>query len=310
MKEERKRVTIAMVLAVFCTITVLFVLVLAAPTATNLGVNDTSGASETYVLVPVNITHTQGGPIAGIGFDISYDNSVINVVGIQAGGLTPGWDFFDAYTNYSWGTTVALVFNGLGIEIADGSTGSIVLLNFSVLGAPGTTSPMNLTNIQLSDLNGNVGTAPAKNGMFNVTPTPISLIFDTGSPANPYPSIFGTHNGTIKPNVTLKVCRLYTYPCEGTGGHSEYIKIWNNSDWIRTATWDSYKGDWHNITFNKTFVLYKNETYYYTIRTGSYPQIIHAKSKPVTGGTITCTKFVDANGHTYNDRIPAIKLWI
>ena len=308
MREERKRVTIVMVLSVFA-ITVLLVLVLAAPTATNFGVDDARGYQNTYVLVPVNITNAQNGPIAGIGFDILYDYSVISVVGIQAGGLTPGWDFSDAYKNYPWGTAVAIVFNGLGTEIGDGSTGPVVLLNFSVIGAPGTTSPMNLADIQLADLSGNVGTAPAKNGTFTVTPTPISEIFDTGSPANPYPSIFGLHNGTIKPNVTIKVSRLYTYPCAGTGGHTEYIKIWNNSDWNRTAIWKGYKGDWHNITFNRTFVLYKNETYNYTLRTGSYPQIHHNRTLTVPDGVITCTEFKDANGKTYHDWIPAIRLW-
>jgi hypothetical protein len=132
-------------------------------------------------------------------------------------------------------------------------------------------------------------------------------IFDTGSPENPYPSIFGIHNGTIKPNVTIKVCRLYTYPCEGTGGHVEYARIWNSS-LDTNATWNGYIGDWHNISFNKTFTLVANKIYNYTICTGSYPQIIHAKSKPVTGGTITCTRFTDVNGNTYNNWIPAIRL--
>ena len=64
--------------------------------------------------------------------------------------------------------------------------------------------------------------------------------------------------------------------------------------------------------FNDTIVYEhsrKNHVYNYTIRTGSYPQIIHAKSKPVTGGMINCTKFTDANGKTYEDWIPAIRLW-
>ena len=39
-------------------------------------------------------------------------------------------------------------------------------------------------------------------------------------------------------------------------------------------------------------------------------QIIHAPSKDVTGGTITCDKFVDANGRIYYDWIPAIKLFL
>jgi hypothetical protein len=50
-----------------------------------------------------------------------------------------------------------------------------------------------------------------------------------------------------------------------------------------------------------------NETYDYTIRTGSYPQIIHAANKTVAGGTITCDTFVDTNGNMYTDWIPAIR---
>jgi len=138
---------------------------------------------------------------------------------------------------------------------------------------------------------------------------PEAAIFDTGTPSNPYPSIAGTHNGTITTNKTIIVTKLYTYPCAGTGGHTEYARIWNKT-WEATATWDGYACDWHNITFDKTVVLLPNETYNYTIRTGSYPQIIHGKEFNATGGEITCTEFIDANGKIYYDWIPAIRLWI
>ena len=137
---------------------------------------------------------------------------------------------------------------------------------------------------------------------------PTENIFDTGKPANPYPSISGTHNGTITPNQTITVSMLYTYPCAGTGGHTEYARIWN-STWNATATWNGYVDDWHNISFNEPFTLVKDEIYNYTIRTGSYPQIIHARSKPVTGGLINCTTFTDANGKIYDNWIPAIRLY-
>jgi len=137
---------------------------------------------------------------------------------------------------------------------------------------------------------------------------PQAAIFDTGAPSNPYPSIAGTHNGTITPNQTIIVTKLYTYPCEGTGGHTEYARIWNKT-WEATATWEGYAGDWHNITFDKTVVLLPNETYNYTIRTGSYPQIHHNTSLLTPNGWINCTKFTDANGRVYYDWIPAIKLW-
>ncbi len=135
-----------------------------------------------------------------------------------------------------------------------------------------------------------------------------SKYFDTQGGA--YPSIGGTHNGTITPFYDIiDITKLYTYPCIGTGGHTESVKIWNSTTgWNVTATWNGYVGDWHNLSFNYSFTLYANETYNYTIRTGSYPQVIHAESKDVTGGRITCSEFVDVNGKRHEGWIPAIRV--
>jgi len=132
--------------------------------------------------------------------------------------------------------------------------------------------------------------------------------FDTDSPANPYPSISGTHNGTIKPNVTVEVSKLYTYPCVGTGGHTEYARIWNNSGLDVNASWNGYVDDWYNISFFEPFTLLPNETYNYTICTGSYPQIHHTPALLTASGWINSTEFTDANGRRYDDWIPVIKL--
>jgi hypothetical protein len=139
------------------------------------------------------------------------------------------------------------------------------------------------------------------------TPTLQRVVFDTGS--GTYPSISGTHNGTIKPNQTVKVSELYTYPCSGTGGHTEYAKIWNDSDWNVTASWQGYKDDWRNISFDSNFTLDAGETYNYTLKTGSYPQIHHTANLSTSTGVITCSEFVDTNGKRYDRGIPAIRLW-
>jgi len=82
-----------------------------------------------------------------------------------------------------------------------------------------------------------------------------------------------------------------------------------------TASWNGYRGDWHNISFARSFTLRAGVEYNYTIITGSYPQIIHEDRKEVKGGNnymqsvITCNQFTDANGRTYNNWIPAIRLW-
>ncbi len=148
---------------------------------------------------------------------------------------------------------------------------------------------------------------------FNITLAPTTaLVFDTGVSANPYPSIFGTHNGTITPVQNITINRMYTYPCTGTGGHTEYVRIWNDSEDVNgEGNWGGYQGDYHNITISSVITLVKGYEYNYTIRTGSYPQIIHASQehKAKEGGNITCTKFTDANGKTYGGWIPAIRLW-
>jgi len=131
-------------------------------------------------------------------------------------------------------------------------------------------------------------------------------IFDTGP--GTYPSIMGTHEGKIIPSRDINVSRLYTYPCAGTGGHTESIELYENGVPIANGIWNGYQGGYHNLTITPSVTLWEGHEYRYVIKTGSYPQIIHAKSKDVTGGTITCDKFVDANGKTYTDWIPAIKL--
>jgi len=138
-------------------------------------------------------------------------------------------------------------------------------------------------------------------------PTP-AKIFDTGRPENPYPSISGKFVGTIKTNTKITAKKLYTYACEGTGGHTEYAIICNKT-WCAYAEWDGYKGDWMNISFNRTVVLMPYETYNITIVTGSYPQIHHTSSLKTENGWINCTEFTDANGNKYDDWIPAIMLW-
>ena len=133
------------------------------------------------------------------------------------------------------------------------------------------------------------------------------LFFDTGE--GTYPSISGTHNGTIRPYRDIVILNLYTYPCPGTSGHTEYAAIaYPNGTVLAEAQWNGYTGDWHNLSFNNSFILYANETYNYTIRTGSYPQIIHAPSWNATGGVITCEEFMDSNGKRHEDWIPAIRL--
>ena len=130
--------------------------------------------------------------------------------------------------------------------------------------------------------------------------------FDTG--AGTYPSIMGIHNGKIIPSHNVTVNKMYTYPCSGTGGHSEYVWIYGNGI-NESATWNGYQsGDYHYIEFSEPFTLEANVKYNYTIKTGSYPQIHHNTTLTVPDGEISCAEFIDANGRIYYNWIPAIRL--
>ncbi len=137
-----------------------------APTADSLGVEDTSGRSGTYVVVPVNITNVMNGPVQGIRLEVDYNESVLNLTNIGNGDLTSAWTTLQLGEDRH---TIVIATGHLGDAIPDGSSGSVIRLNFSVTGSSGDMSPMNFSLIELSNPEGIVGTAPAKNGTFVVS---------------------------------------------------------------------------------------------------------------------------------------------
>ncbi len=132
--------------------------------------------------------------------------------------------------------------------------------------------------------------------------------FETRQSENPYPSIPGTHTGTITPSQNITVQKLYTYPCAGTGGHTESVRIYGNGK-DESSSKTGYGEDGDTITFDSSFTLEAGKTYNYVIETGSYPQIHHTKELQTENGWLNCTKFTDANGKEYDDWIPAIQLF-
>jgi len=142
----------------------------ALPTATSFGVEDAEGYKDTHVLIPVNVTNVQNGPVPCMIFNILYDNSVINLEGVQKGTLTSDWRT-PAYFNLDWGSRIAVFYEPLDEHaIQNGATGSVVLLNFSVIGESGDMSWLNFSDIQLAEDAPyfQIGTVPAKNGTFSL----------------------------------------------------------------------------------------------------------------------------------------------
>jgi len=158
-------------------IVLLSILAIAMPvsaqsTADNISVNNASGAPGTHVIVPVSIANTSNGPLYGIAFNITYNRSVISITDITdvtKGTLTDGWGILLVNNSFTWGTKVNVAEGSTPDAIPNGSSGSVALLNFSVVGNLSEISNMNLSSIELSDGLGKVGTAPPENGTFTVS---------------------------------------------------------------------------------------------------------------------------------------------
>ena len=126
-------------------------------------------------------------------------------------------------------------------------------------------------------------------------------------PKGGYPSIAGTHKGTITPTGNINVSHIEIRACKGTGGHITYVKVLG--DTINSeAVWHGYNTDYHKLEFDVPFTMEKGKTYTYEIQTGSYPQIIHLSELEVPAGVITCSEFMDVNGNAHKEVIPSIWL--
>ena len=297
--------------------------------ANNRGWGMYIGGTSQYAIVDQNeIVHNEGYGGTGIGITSSRNNVTNNTVSWNDVGLSITNDGYENVIgnntigdNNDWGIDLwsadnntinhnTILSNGkYGVRIFEYSTHNI--LSENVVCQNG------ISDFYLD------GTPPGNSGHENTCGSPdgwtdegatgctfgCEAYLDFDTEPGTYPSIAGTHNGTITPFWNITVCNLYTYSCPGTGGHTEYVKIWKGATPLAEKTWSGYPGDWHTITFDESFILYENETYNYTIRTGSYPQIIHAPEYNATGGTITCTDFVDGNGQQHEGWIPAIRLF-
>ena len=273
-----------------------------ASSPTEVFIANVSSKPNESVVAEILIRNVEEPGVSATTINLTYNSSVVNAVSVNSS----DFDSIEFNINNSFEFTKIIAYQAGAAGLIEDV--KLAEIEFKAVGREGEVSPLNIEVITLKDNGGNPIQHEVRNGSFTVKGY---AQFDTGSPGNHYPSIFGIHNGTIKPNETIKVHTLYTYPCAGTGGHSEHIKIWNDSGWNRAATWDGYEGDWHNISFGESFILQPGAEYDYTIITGSYPQIIHAKEyKTLEGSFINCTEFTDANGKIYTDWIPAIRLGV
>ncbi|KAF5435037.1 Cohesin domain-containing protein [Candidatus Methanophagaceae archaeon] len=197
------------------------------PCADSFGVEAASGKSGTYVEIPVSILTVRNGPVQSIRFGVDYDEGVLNLMNSKGGVLTSKWTTMRLGKDKH---TIILATENTGDAIPDGSSGSVVLLNFSVIG--GGTSPMNMSFIELANSDGAVGRiTPARNGTFTVTstggyvstptpttsitPSPLATVTATAAPTMPSitPSPSATVTATAAP-TTPSITPLAATPGE------------------------------------------------------------------------------------------------
>ena len=146
----------------------------ANPTADSASIMSADGEAGRIVHLPVNITNVTNGPVQAITFDLLYDHSILkldcdNNDTLMSGDLTAGcnWTFILGSNERS----ITLATSNQSQTLQNGSTGSVVLLNFTVIGSAGETTPLELSDIWVSGPGGydcDLGTIPAINGTFDV----------------------------------------------------------------------------------------------------------------------------------------------
>ena len=281
---------------IFLTFTFLLALAItqASDASTTVSIGNLSSAPGETITAPILICDVENYGTGTI--NITYDPVVVHVTGVSNGPES---------TVTAWDANNTMGFVRISAWNIGGVSGDIIFANvtFHTVGSAGST-PLDISVTTLKDIHYADIPVMIRNGSFSIKPN----IVDTGE--GTYPSIFGTHNGTITPNKDISMNRIYTYLCTGTGGHTEYAKMWNETEGeCAVANWKGYIGDWHNISFNRTLTLKNGVIYNYTIRTGSYPQVHHTNALPTANGWINCSSFIDANGKRYDNWIPAIKLF-
>ena len=225
------------------------------------------------------------------GYVFYEDGSACNGSSVNITNQTAG-KVFTAETDASSNYYQFMLANGTNVNETE-------TLQFDVKSQDGNQSNITELTVTIEDVNlGGIFN-------FNITLEPVQIIFDTGH--GTYPSIMGVHEGNFTPKCNITVHQIYTYPCAGTGGHSERVIFRDGEVEKINVSWGGYQGDYHNITVPGVMLL-ENHVYNYTITTASYPQIIHNQTCEKDYGIMTCTRFVDANGREYDNWIPAIRL--
>jgi len=123
-----------------------------------------SGSSGSKVQIPINVDNSTG--IVGFQFKITFDASVLRAQSVEAGSLTSGW-LLQSNTQVSGEVSII----GVNQELTglSGQAGSLVLINFDVIGEQGTSTELSFASLKITDETGNAIPFTSENGSFTVT---------------------------------------------------------------------------------------------------------------------------------------------
>jgi len=181
---------------------VLLFLFLAIPLAgANISIPSVSASSGSSIQVPVNIDDATD--VGGYNFTVTFDQGVLQATGASSGSLTSGWMLTP---NISTPGQITVAGLDISLEGLAGGSGSLVLLNFNVMGNAGSTTNLVFSgNNKINDVNAQNLAAVFQNGSFTVTSYSISghitLSGGSGSPADISIVLSGTQNGSTNPDL-------------------------------------------------------------------------------------------------------------
>jgi hypothetical protein len=134
---------------VLLAIVLIFLSVTTHAFAATISIPDTNADAGGEVVIPINIDNAKG--IAGFEFTITYDASALKAIGAVAGELTSRWMITPNTTESGQIKVAGLDTSLTGLS---GVSGTLVKLQFKVLGKPGKKSSLEFTVCKLSDSKG------------------------------------------------------------------------------------------------------------------------------------------------------------
>lgn len=131
--------------------------------AVTVNIPEIKGNPGSVVEIPINIDNGSG--IVGFQFSITFDNSILNLIGVIPGSLTQNWQII--INNTKPGEISIIGFEQQLTEISNGS-GELCIMKFKVVGSPGQTTDLIFKLSKLSNKNAESISFTSNNGSFIV----------------------------------------------------------------------------------------------------------------------------------------------